>query len=115
MSEPPSPIGRPPAKVISLMAAACAMAVATIYYNQPLLPLMAKSFGHPVGDIGRIATATQLGYAVGLFLFVPLDDRMDRRSVENRSAGNIGAQHGGRWNRYRRRPRFLLRSRLSSV
>jgi hypothetical protein len=36
MSEPPSPIGRPPAKVIVLMAAARTMAVATIYYNQPL-------------------------------------------------------------------------------
>jgi hypothetical protein len=34
VSEPPSPIGRLPAKVIFLMAAASAMAVATIYYNQ---------------------------------------------------------------------------------
>jgi predicted MFS family arabinose efflux permease len=76
-----SPTGRPSAEVIFLMAAACAMAVATIYYNQPLLPLMAKSFGHPVGDIGKIATATQLGYALGLFLFVPLGDRMDCRRL----------------------------------
>jgi hypothetical protein len=36
MSESPSPIGRPPAKVIFLMAVACTMAVATIYYNQAL-------------------------------------------------------------------------------
>jgi predicted MFS family arabinose efflux permease len=81
VSEPLSPIARLPAKVIFPMAAACAMAVATIYYNQPPLPLMAKSFGHPVGEIGRIATATQLGYALGLFLFVPLGDRVDRRRL----------------------------------
>jgi predicted MFS family arabinose efflux permease len=81
VSELPSPTSRLPTTVIFLMAAACAMAVATIYYNQPLLPLMAKSFGDSVGEIGKIATATQLGYALGLFLFVPLGDRVDRRRL----------------------------------
>jgi hypothetical protein len=73
-----SPIGRLPTKVIFPMAAASAIAVATIYYNQPLLPSVAKSFGHPVGEVGKIATATQLGYPLGLFLFVPLGDWVDR-------------------------------------
>jgi len=68
-------------RMIFPMAATCGLAVATIYYNQPLLPLMAASFGQSSGTVGLIATATQLGYALGLILFVPLGDRMDRRRL----------------------------------
>ncbi len=66
---------------IMLMAAACGFAVSTIYYNQPLLPLMGASFGRSSADAGLIATVTQLGYAAGLFLFVPLGDKIDRRRL----------------------------------
>jgi len=68
-------------RMIFPMAATCGLAVATIYYNQPLLPLMAASFGQSSGTVGLIAMATQLGYALGLILFVPLGDRMDRRRL----------------------------------
>jgi predicted MFS family arabinose efflux permease len=66
---------------IMLMAAACGFAVSTIYYNQPLLPQMGASFGRSSGNAGLIATVTQLGYAAGLFLFVPLGDKIDRRRL----------------------------------
>ncbi|MDQ1152819.1 putative MFS family arabinose efflux permease [Brevundimonas sp. SORGH_AS 993] len=66
---------------IFLMAAACAFAVATLYYNQPLLPEMGASFGRSGSDAGLLATATQLGYAGGLVLFVPLGDRIDRKRL----------------------------------
>ena len=69
------------ATTIFLMATACAFSVAALYYNQPLLPEMAASFGLTGGEAGQIATATQLGYAVGLFFFVPLGDRMDRKRL----------------------------------
>jgi predicted MFS family arabinose efflux permease len=72
------PLGLSNARII-LMAAACGFAVSTIYYNQPLLPQMAASFGRTNADAGLIATLTQLGYAAGLFLFVPLGDRVSRR------------------------------------
>ncbi len=66
---------------IILTAAACALAVATPYYNQPMLPLVRESFGPDAGNGGAIATLTQVGYAAGLFLFVPLGDKLDYRRL----------------------------------
>jgi predicted MFS family arabinose efflux permease len=63
------------------MAAACGFAVSNLYYNQPLLPAMGASFGRSSADAGLIATLTQLGYAAGLFLFVPLGDKVDRKRL----------------------------------
>lgn len=69
-----------PATVL-LMATACAFAVATLYYNQPLLPEIGASFGRSVSDASLIATLTQLGYAAGLLLFVPLGDKVNRKRL----------------------------------
>ena len=55
------------------MAAACAIAIANVYYNQPLLALIRASY--PGSDaIAFIPTATQFGYAIGLFCLVPIGD-----------------------------------------
>ena len=63
------------------MAAVCAFAVSTLYYNQPLLPEMGASFGRSGSETGILATLTQLGYAAGLLLFTPLGDRIDRKRL----------------------------------
>lgn len=61
-----------------MMAMATGLAVASQYYNQPLLGLIARDFGAGSG-VSLVATATQIGYAIGLVLLVPLGDRLDRR------------------------------------
>ncbi|MDR0219006.1 MAG: MFS transporter [Enterobacteriaceae bacterium] len=59
----------------------CALSVANIYYNQPLLGLFAKDFNIEAEKAGSIAMIVQLSYAAGLVLFVPLGDRMVRRKL----------------------------------
>ncbi len=69
------------------MAAACAFTVANIYYNQPMMVLMARDVGAPETSAGFIATATQAGYTVGLALLAPLGDRFERRGLILRVIG----------------------------
>ena len=57
------------------------MGVSTIYYNQPLLTDMARTFGVSDGRAGFVAVATQVGYALGMLSFVPLGDVLERRSL----------------------------------
>ncbi len=64
-----------------LMAIICAFAVANLYYNQPILAEIAKSFNVSAAEVGWIPTLTQLGYASGLLLFVPLGDRVEQRRL----------------------------------
>src|SRR5206468_2172997 len=52
-----------------------------IYYSQPLLPAIASDFGLSVTTMGAIAMLSQLGTALGMFLFVPLGDTKERRSL----------------------------------
>jgi predicted MFS family arabinose efflux permease len=55
--------------------------VATIYYNQPLLLEMSRTFHASSGQVGTVAVATQVGYAAGILVFVPLGDVMERRGL----------------------------------
>jgi len=62
------------------MASASGIAVANIYYNQPMLGIMEHDFsGQSV--IGFVPTATQLGYALGLLFILPLGDILHRRKL----------------------------------
>ncbi|CCE08388.1 Uncharacterized transporter ygaY [Bradyrhizobium sp. STM 3843] len=62
------------------MAAATGIAVANIYYNQPMLGLIERDF-HDQAAAGYVPTATQLGYALGLFFLLPLGDIHRRRRL----------------------------------
>lgn len=64
---------------IALMAICTGLIVANIYYCQPLLVLIGKTFGIPDSKAGLIVFFTQVGYALGLLFFVPLGDKVERR------------------------------------
>ncbi|MFJ2186941.1 MFS transporter [Kitasatospora sp. NPDC087861] len=74
------PRGLPPA-VAWLLSVACGLAVANVYYSQPLLDLIAEDYGIDPATIGLVGTLTQIGYALGLLLLVPLGDHVNRRTL----------------------------------
>ncbi len=68
-------------KLLWLMAAACGVSVANVYYNQPLLGTLATYFHAPPWQAGLVATAAQVGYGAGIFFFLPLGDLLERRGL----------------------------------
>ncbi|WP_435206567.1 MFS transporter [Micromonospora sp. bgisy143] len=62
-----------------LFAVAAGAAIANLYWAQPLLGTIADDLDAPTATAGWLVTATQIGYAVGVLLLVPLGDILDRR------------------------------------
>lgn len=67
--------------LLTLMAVACGVIVADIYYSQPLLPELARDLRISDATAGLAVTATQLGFATGLLFLVPLGDLVARRRL----------------------------------
>jgi predicted MFS family arabinose efflux permease len=78
-----------PRAPLPFLGLACAVGVSTMYYNQPLLLEMGRTYGVTAGRTGFVAVATQIGYAVGLLAFVPLGDVLERRSLMMRMYGLV--------------------------
>lgn len=68
-------------RLVLLFAITCGAAVANLYYAQPLLDAIARSLGTSESTAGFVVTASQIGYAAGLVLMVPLGDLLDRRKL----------------------------------
>ncbi|EKQ70671.1 arabinose efflux permease family protein [Leptolyngbyaceae cyanobacterium JSC-12] len=75
---PAEPLGR---NTVWLMAIACLVSIGSLYYNQPLLPLMSKTFQVSVVQVSAVPTLTQMGYALGMLLFIPLGDCTHRQRL----------------------------------
>ena len=64
-----------------LFAVAGGAAVGNLYWAQPLLGFIAGDLGTSTAAAGWLVTATQIGYALGILLLVPLGDVLDRRRL----------------------------------
>ncbi|WUR60035.1 MFS transporter [Micromonospora chokoriensis] len=62
-----------------LLAAAAGVSIGNLYWAQPLLGFIAADLHAATATAGWLVTATQVGYAVGVLLLVPLGDVLDRR------------------------------------
>lgn len=84
----PSPgpeIGQRHLRAITIaLAVACGLTVANLYYGQPLLPLISKDFHVSPGVGTEVVTASQIGYALGLILLLPLGDLLENRALVTR-------------------------------
>ncbi|WP_410210089.1 MFS transporter [Aquirhabdus sp.] len=70
-----------PGWLVGVLAMACGLTVANLYYAQPLLNIIAPSLGLPVSMSSLIVTLTQLGYCAGLIFLVPLGDLLENRRL----------------------------------
>ena len=70
-----------PNGLVFLLAFSCAIVVANLYYVQPLVGLISRDYAIPVYASGLLVTVTQLGYAAGLVLVVPLGDILENRKL----------------------------------
>src|SRR3954468_3641345 len=64
-----------------VLAAACGMIAANIYYAQPLIAPISAALGLSHAAAGLIVTMTQIGYGVGLLFMVPHCDLVANRPL----------------------------------
>ena len=69
------------AKQIYVMSAVAGINVANIYYNQPILNIIAQELHVSALAVGNLPTFSQIGYGLGLFFVSPLGDKMDRKKL----------------------------------
>ena len=70
-----------------LMAAACGLMVANLYYAQTLIDGIGPDIGLSPWIAGAIVTLTQLGYGIGLALLVPLSDLVENKRLTLAATG----------------------------
>ncbi|WP_313117105.1 MFS transporter, partial [Stenotrophomonas indicatrix] len=76
-----APRAAPAPSLVLAMAAGAGFSVASLYYSQPMLGLIAQDLAAGERAVGLVPTLTQLGYALGILLLAPLGDRFDRRNL----------------------------------
>ncbi|MBA5690254.1 MFS transporter [Rugamonas apoptosis] len=67
--------------MVSLLATATGLIVASLYYAQTLVGPISSSTGMSPEAAGLIVTLTQIGYCIGLLFIVPLGDLLENRRL----------------------------------
>jgi predicted MFS family arabinose efflux permease len=67
--------------MVSLLATATGLIVASLYYAQTLVGPISASTGLSAAAAGLIVTLTQIGYCIGLLFIVPLGDLLENRRL----------------------------------
>lgn len=70
-----------PLRLTFMLAGSAGLSVASLYYSQPMLGVLAPDIGASPQSVGLLPTLTQLGYALGILFLAPLGDRHDRRRI----------------------------------
>ncbi|THA77331.1 MFS transporter [Streptomyces sp. A0592] len=77
--------------MLLLLSLTCAVGVGNVYFPQAVGPLVAAALDAPQESAAHVVTATQLGYTAGIFLLVPLGDRIPYRPLLVALLGLAGA------------------------
>lgn len=64
-----------------LLAVACGLLIANVYFGQPLTGLISAALGMPRANAGLIVTLPLIGYGTGLLMLVPLGDFVENRRL----------------------------------
>jgi predicted MFS family arabinose efflux permease len=67
--------------LLMTMAVACGLGIANLYYNQPLLPQIARSLHVTIRQVGSLPVLAQVGFGIGVFFIAPLGDLFERRRL----------------------------------
>lgn len=78
---PETPKRDMPASLLAVLALAAGVLVANIYYNQPMLGLLASHFAVDGAAVAAVPVLTQVGYAAGLLFLAPLGDCLERKRL----------------------------------
>ncbi len=65
----------------ALFAVCSGLAIGNLYWAQPLLVQITNGFGLSAASGGLLVTATQIGYAIGILLILPLGDFVRRKRL----------------------------------
>ena len=69
-------------KFLAIIFAICSgLAIGNLYWSQPLLVRIMEGFGLSAANGGLLVTATQIGYAMGIFFILPLGDFVRRKRM----------------------------------
>ncbi|MFF5293281.1 MFS transporter [Paractinoplanes globisporus] len=68
-------------RLVLLLATVSGVAVGNVYFPQSITPAIAAGLHVSPGDAALVITAAQAGYTAGLFLLVPLGDRVPVRRL----------------------------------